>query len=336
MKCKINCRKFERTGVQMIKNKTKEMIIDASTAPTPSCHASSILPLPNGDLVAAWFGGKDEGALDVDIWVSVKSGGKWQKAVRVTANPELPHWNPVLFLRQDGTIYLYFKVGMKVRFWSTWRSASKDGGKSWSAPYELAPGDENNGRGPVKNKAIRLSDGRILAPASNETNDKWLCFTDTSKDDGDTWQRQADVATAEYVPMIQPSLWESAPGKVHMLTRTAEGFIYRSDSEDFGQTWSQAYKTDLLNNNSGLDLDRDDKGGLYLVSNPVGEDWGARTPLTLMYSADNGKTWEEILVLEDEPGEYSYPAIVHENNRLHITYTWRREFVAYWLIELEK
>lgn len=319
----------------MIKNKVKETVFDKTTAPTPSCHASTVLPLPNGDIVSAWFGGVEEGALDVDIWVSVKSGGKWGKAVRVTADPQMPHWNPVLFLRQDGTIYLYFKVGMKVRFWSTWRSESKDGGRTWSEPFELAPGDENNGRGPVKNKAIRLSDGRVLAPASSELNREWFCFTDTSFDEGDTWQRQADIPTEKYIPMIQPSLWESAPGKVHMLTRTAVGFIYRSDSEDYGQTWSVAYKTDLLNNNSGLDLAKDNKGGLYLVSNPVGENWGARTPLTLMYSGDNGKTWEEILVLENEPGEYSYPAIVFDKGKLHITYTWRRELIAYWLIELE-
>ncbi|NLP48653.1 MAG: exo-alpha-sialidase [Clostridiales bacterium] len=319
----------------MIRTKSKEMVFDELTAPTPSCHASTVLPLPNGDVVVSWFGGKEEGDNDVDVWVSVKSGGKWQKAVRVTADPNVPHWNPVLFLRQDGVIYLYFKVGQKVPVWGTWLSKSNDGGITWSEPFEIVPGDENNGRGPVKNKNIRLSDGRVLAPASSEHHRKWLSFTDTSTDDGDTWERQADVATGdEFVPMIQPSLWESAPGKVHMLTRTARGYIYRSDSEDYGQTWSEAYKTDLLNNNSGLDLDRDDKGGLYLVSNPIGEDWGARTPLTLMHSADNGDTWEEILVLEDEPGEYSYPAIVYKDGKLHITYTWKREKVAYWLLEL--
>ena len=39
------------------------------SAPFPSCHASTIAQLPTG-LVAAWFGGSDEGEADVGIWVS--------------------------------------------------------------------------------------------------------------------------------------------------------------------------------------------------------------------------------------------------------------------------
>src|SRR3546814_13002149 len=53
--------------------------------------------------------------------------------------------------------------------------------------------------------------------------------------------------------VIQPALWESAPGKVHMLLRSSAGVICRSDSEDYGKTWSPVYKTDLPNPNSGID-----------------------------------------------------------------------------------
>lgn len=322
----------------MITNTKKEMIFD-DIKPTPSCHASTVLPLPNGDILAAWFGGKEEGADDVDIWVSKRSDGKWCEAQRITAADDVPHWNPVLFLRLDGTVCLYFKVGKKIHSWQTWLSTSADNGSTWSTPQELVPGDKGNGRGPVKNKNIRLSDGRILAPASSELDGMWLSFVDMSFDDGASWQQQSDIETLEpgqeYIPMIQPTLWESSPGHVHMLTRTKVGLIYRSDSTDYGTTWSKAYKTPLLNNNSGIDLDKTDKGDLYLVSNPVAENWGKRTPLTLMHSADNGDTWEEVLVLEKKEGEYSYPAIVAEGNKLYITYTWNREKVAFWLVETE-
>ena len=53
--------------------------------------------------------------------------------------------------------------------------------------------------------------------------------------------------------MIQPTLWESKDGSVHMLTRTKLGKIYRSDSLDGGKTWCRAYATNLPNNNSGID-----------------------------------------------------------------------------------
>ena len=320
----------------MILNAKKEMVFNEK--PTENCHASTVLPLPNGEVLAAWFGGTKEGTDDVDIWLSIRSAGAWSEPHRVSAADDVPHWNPVLFLRLDGTVCLFFKVGKKVRLWHTWFSVSGDNGRTWSKPEELVKGDTGNGRGPVKNKNLRLSDGRVLAPASSETGGRWLCFVDMSFDDGKTWQKQPDVPTRKphrrYVPMIQPTLWESAPGKVHMLTRTNAGRIYRSDSGDWGAAWSMAYKTRLLNNNSGIDLAKTGNGELFLVSNPVAQNWGKRTPLTLMHSADNGETWEEVLVLEKDEGEYSYPAIVCKGKNLYITYTWKRERIAYWEIEL--
>jgi predicted neuraminidase len=46
--------------------------------------------------------------------------------------------------------------------------------------------------------------------------------------------------------------------------------------------------------------------------------------LSVALSAD-GKTWKDVLVLENEPGEYSYPAIIQAGDgTVHITYTWKR------------
>ena len=46
-------------------------------APFPSCHASTLVEHEPGKLLAAWFGGKDEGAKDVQIWASTFDGKKW-------------------------------------------------------------------------------------------------------------------------------------------------------------------------------------------------------------------------------------------------------------------
>lgn len=40
--------------------------------PTASCHASTVLPLADGRVVAAWFAGTKESADDVDILTSVR------------------------------------------------------------------------------------------------------------------------------------------------------------------------------------------------------------------------------------------------------------------------
>lgn len=328
-------------------NAIKEFI--CNPLPTPNAHASTVLPLPDGSVVAAWFGGTKEGKTDVDIWYCKRNENGWGTPKSVCRNKKIPHWNPVLFLKENGDILLFFKVGKSIPSWRTFVSVSTDSGESFGTPTELVKGDASGGRGPVKNKCLRLSDGRILAPASTE-NRGWNCFVDTSFDEGATWQKGAKIKTeriapilnslnehtSNLIPMIQPTLWESTEGKVHMLTRTAVGKAYRSDSDDFGKNWCTAYPTTLPNNNSGLDLVKTPDGSLYLLSNPVSENWGERSPLTLQKSCDNGATWETVLVLEEEKkdSEFSYPAIEYSNGALYLTYTYERVNVAFWKIEL--
>lgn len=288
----------------------KEFIFE--NKPTESCHASTVLPLDDGRVVAAWFAGTKESADDVDILTSVRSESGWSEPVRVSADSNIPHWNPVLFRRADGKIMLFFKVGKKIPMWKTYFSLS-DNGVDWSEPAELVPGDISGGRGPVKNKPIRLRSGRVIAPASDERN----------------------TLRGFYVPMIQPTLWQSEDGNVHMLTRTSRGRIYRSDSSDEGETWCRAYRTKMPNNNSGIDLVLAGNGKIYLVCNPVKKNWGGRSPLDLLVSEDGGETFNLLMRLEDrEGGEFSYPAITERDGVLHITYTYDREYIAYRQIKI--
>jgi predicted neuraminidase len=118
--------------------------------------------------------------------------------------------------------------------------------------------------------------------------------------------------------------------------RSTGAAIFRSDSFDGGKTWCCAYDTGLPNNNSGIDLVKTAGNELLLVSNPVGRDWGPRTPLVVSCSSDNGKNWKDILTLENENGEYSYPAIISEGTDVFVTYTWRRERIAFWHLECGK
>lgn len=305
--------------------------------PTEDCHASTVLPLDDGRVVSAWFAGTKEKSDDVNILTAVReSDGTWSTPVKVTADENIAHWNPVLFEKNDGTIALFFKVGREIDSWKTYVAYSKDG-KSWSEPKELVEGDESGGRGPVKNKPIRLSDGTVLAPASDESGKTWRAFVDVSNDDGETWER-TDFIEAKLgfvdVPMIQPTLWQSKDGSVHMLTRTKVGKIYRSDSFDNGKTWSKAYPTSLSNNNSGIDLDTDDSGRIFLVCNPYGLP-GVRTPLSLFVSTDDGKTFTRIKNFEVGLGEYSYPAIVVKGDTVHVTYTYERDYIVYWQIKMK-
>ena len=187
----------ETNPKKIIVSAEKEWIF--TEKPTDSCHASTVLPLDNGTVVAAWFAGSSESDDDVKILTSVRStDGKWGEPIRVSADPNVAHWNPVLFQNDDGTITLYFKVGKDTEYWKTYYSVSTDG-KNWAAPRELVPGDNSGGRGPVKNKPIRLKNGTIR-PSSAANTDASLTYRPTTARPG-----------TELPKLIRPSSASSRP-----------------------------------------------------------------------------------------------------------------------------
>ena len=305
------------------------------------CHASTLCILPDGALCAAWFGGDHEKAPNVGIWFSkCPRGGAWSDPVKVADRENIPCWNPVLFAADD-RLLLFYKVGKEIPTWQTMVKESFDGGETWSTEKEAVPGDIG-GRGPVKNKCITLADGAVLAPASTELNG-WNSFADRSEDGCRTWTRSENIIIDRtenpQAGIIQPTLWQDETGAVHMLLRSNTGDIYRSDSKDGGHTWSAAVPTGLPNNNCGIDVVRMESGRLVLVYNPVRGNWAARTPIAFIVSDDNGETWSEPQLLDHQPcdenavhAEFSYPAIVSDGNDVFITYTWKRQTVAFWQI----
>lgn len=329
-----------------VQNHIKQYLFE-DDRPFPSCHASTLIVLPNGEILSAYFAGTKEKDSDVGIWHSRRSiEGVWSKPVVLADEAGIAHWNPVLFRKPDGTLFLFYKVGHEITDWHTRVMTSTDNGLTWTAPKPLVEGDIG-GRGPVKNKPILLSSGAIIAPGSLEAlsdregfEEQWDVFVDISYDGGLTWKKSPvpfnhdAIAQKHDKPykatgVIQPTLWESEGGRVHMLMRSTGGHLYCSDSADMGETWCEAYPTALPNNNSGIDLVKMDNGLLALVFNPVSSTWGKRTPLVIRFSSDNGMTWGDEYTLENEPGGYAYPAVVSIGSDLFITYTWKRERIVF-------
>ncbi len=256
------------------------------------CHASTLVGLPNGAFIAAWFGGTREKHADTAIWCAQRQEGTWSAPRRIMKVNDQAHWNPVLFYEsptamQDGgrgRLHLWFKTGADVPTWRTWYAVSTDLGVTWKKAEPVQP-EQRLPLGPVKNKPIRLADGALLAGLSDEAcaqQTDWRAHTARSLDGGLTWGEIAavpvvrDPTTEQAIGVIQPALWESTPGCVHMLLRSTAGWLYRSDSTDNGETWSRR---------------RD---------------------------------------LEREPGEYSYPAIIPTARGMAISYTSNRKRISFW------
>ena len=333
--------------MKKIKVIKKQHISALGQEPFEQVHASGVALCGDGKLAAVWFGGTEEKNPDVRIWFSkTTDDGRWSRPVALSENNGIADWNPAL-LAQGNRLTLYYKEGKTTPEWRTFFRVSEDNGETWSESKLLVEGD-TFGRGPVKNKPIVLSNGDILAGASAEDTDgRWEIFTDLSSDNGVTWQmseiipfvrpyservyKSKEELNYKAEGLIQPTLWEhpSCDGRVSLLARSSFSAVYRSDSADFGKTWSVARPTKLPNNNSGLDVTRLDDGTLALIYNPVSKNWGPRSPLSVSLSFDNGETWEARVDLETVEGEFSYPAIISCGNRLYMTYTWNRRVVAY-------
>ena len=305
------------------------------TAPFPSVHASTIVETPAG-LIAAWFGGTREGASDVGIWVSRRVNGAWTTPVEVATGVQpdgsrLPCWNPVLFVMPDKTISLYYKVGPNPRAWWGMQRVSTDGGRTWGEARRLPDGV----LGPIKNKPVLLANGTIVSGSSTESADNpslWRIHFELSSDAGKTWTIARPPVTSGGAELhaIQPSILVHADGALQAVGRTRSGKIFETWSKDNGRSWTPVALTTLPNPSAGTDAVtlRDGRHLVIYNHTPKG-----RTPLNVAISKD-GKAWEAALVLENEPGEYSYPAVIQTGDGLvHFTYTWKREKIRHVVID---
>jgi predicted neuraminidase len=308
----------------------------------PQCHASTVAALADGRLAAAWFAGSAEGAPDTAIRGALFADGQWSVPQRWFRVSEEAHWNPVLGIAPDGRLHIWFKVGRDCAQWRTWHALSPDGGETWSTAEPFLP-DDVLARGPVRCPPIITTRGTWLAGGSEEQRPdadgrRWWPFIERSSDGGRRWTA-TPIRLISTAPAgtggIQPTLWESSAG-IHCLLRTGLGHLYRSDSADDGQSWCPAYPTALPNNNSGVAVAALGDGRLLLAWNPVSGDWGARTPLRLSLSDDNGQTWRTLRDLAEGFGEFSYPAIAVGSDCLTVTWTDRRQTIGWWQGALDR
>jgi predicted neuraminidase len=315
-------------------------------APFAAAHASTIVET-DGGLVAAWFGGSEEGNPDVGIWVSRRDGTRWSTPVEVAngAQPDgtrHPCWNPVLFLPSRGPLLLFYKVGPSPAAWWGLVRTSVDGGRTWSDPARLPDGI----LGPARAKPVELADGALLAGSSRE-HDGWVVRLERfARPGGPAAPSEADWRAALAAPAawrvtgplndpavfaaIQPTVLAHSPTLLQILCRSRQGVITEAWSKDGGRTWSPMTATRLPNPSAGIDAVRLADGRWLLVYNPTTRD---RTMLAVAVSRD-GTAWHEAVTLADSAGEYSYPAMIQTRDGLvHVTYTWNRVRIRHAVID---
>ena len=325
-----------------------------------TAHGPGLLELENGDMLCVWFAGSFEGNADVNvICARLKKGAdRWEEPVLVSHDPERSEQNPSLFSGPDGMVWAMYTSQLSrvegkdnMQFTSVVRcQKSTDGGKTWG-PYEtIFPEEGTFCRQPIQ----ILSNGRWIF--SN-----WLC-TDSadglsgdptafriSDDEGKTWRKVMMPASNGHV---HANVVELEPGHLAAFMRNREAYrIHRSESFDWGETWSEPKPTPLPNNNSSISAVKLASGRIAIAYNPTCTPdpkpgkaaWpGLRCPVAVALSEDGGLTFPIIRLMERGEGyigdenktnnkQYEYPYLMQSRDgMLHLAYAARtRQGVKY-------
>lgn len=298
-------------------------------APFPSCHASTIVEVKPRVFLCAFFGGTGEGNNDVGIWLSRRDGDGWSAPIEVAQHSGVPCWNPVLFQMPGGETLLFYKAGPSPREWSGLVKRSTDGGMTWSQE-ELFPAGV---LGPIRAKPILLNDGTLLCGSSVESWKTWACWMEMTSDAGKTWSKSTPIFVPNHLEgIIQPTVWVDDDGNIRMLARARGiGRIVKSISKDNGNTWAPGEPTELPNPSAGVDAVKMKDGRIALIYNHTES---GRHNLSIAISDDDGDTWKTAVTLENQPKEYSYPAIIQgSDGKLHASYTYNRERIKYVILD---
>lgn len=138
--------------------------------------------------------------------------------------------------------------------------------------------------------------------------------------------------------LIEPSIIELKSGRLVMLMRAEwGGFLWRSDSDDGGKTWCDAYCTDIPNPSTMAKLIRVPDGRIVLIHNNscgvVGQKPKNRDPLSIWVSNDEMESW---YIKEDiaTGGSLAYPhPMIRDDGKLVFVYDFDRRTVRY--VEVE-
>lgn len=318
-----------------------------------SVHAADLLELPNGDLLACWFAGSDEGNADISIVVSRLKAGEsaWSMGEVVSDDPSRSEQNPSLFLAPNGEVWLMYTAQVsrapehnphfnlqytaEIR-----RKISKDNGYTWGKTETMfaRPGSF------CRQKIQVLSSGRWVFG-------NWICFPDETRngsditvvqisdDEGKTWR---SVEVPDSAGRVHANLIETEPGKLTALFRSRfADNIYIAYSEDDGESWTSPVPTCLPNNNSSISAVRLQSGSLALIYNAERFNGDVtktvwpfqRCPVVFAISDDGGKTWPYRRVIEMGEGfvgeyndinnrRYEYPVMMQsKDGKIHAAYS---------------
>ncbi len=271
-------------------------------------HAPSITRLADGRLLSAWFSGPYEGSVHQLIFgcYSSDDGRAWDAGAVLNDQPRKSDFDPA-FISDGGRTWLFYSAGRWNRYpfvggrdkeklevgidsYQLFARYTDDSGRTWSEEKRIG---EQTGSGSRSN-GIKLSSGDLVLPMHRF--DSKAPAIMKSADGGVTWNYILGPTVPDGAFAAEPTIAECGSGKLLMLVRSRDGWMWSSESTDRGESWSPLLQSDLPAAASSHSLLRVSDGRLILTHNPSKPP--LRTPLTVRVSNDEGKTWNEPLEID--------------------------------------
>ena len=307
-------------------NSGKQIVLQLKPGPgNPRNSEGDFIHLKDGRIlfVYTYFtgGGGDHSKAHLAGCFSDDYGKTWtrEQAVILPNEGDMNTMSVSLLRLDNGNIAMFYLRKNSETDCIPYMRISTDETKSWGDAKRCI---QDTGYYVMNNdRAVQLENGRILLPVALHSWDsqelrnmgKIKCYY--SDDNGSTWHCSPEAANPERAVSQEPGIIELNDGKIMLFCRTGSGVQYLSFSEDRGETWSPLKPGKIRSPLSPASVERiPSTGDLMLIwnnnSNSSDKDSGRRTPLSLAISKDEGKSWEKVKTIENNPfGWYCYTAI---------------------------
>jgi hypothetical protein len=176
------------------------------------------------------------------------------------------------------------------------------------------------------------ADSQLQYRAGNEwadRNHRYVVGAMWSDDSGETFRLRGHITGGKHGWLIEPKVVELSDGRIVMLIRSQkDGWLWRSESADAGETWSPAVRTDIPNPSAKVKLLRSRGGKIFLIHNPAessGAIMAGRNPLSLWVSDDDMRSWRVKVDLVRDPApnvSLNYPDGYVDEERKELHFAW--------------
>jgi len=295
---------------------------------------------PHNNNIVAASRSFDDGETWTDIFELFRHSARGLWCTEIFTESELP----CMFIHTYNAETRYNEI-------KAFRSYTADSGNTWSEPGSLPGGLSNVS----VRQGIVLSNGDWLFPVYWQVVEKGWDSLDESKgwegrewpyscgvliscDKGECFQMCGDHRVQKNIS-ASTMFWENncievEPGHVIMLARASKaGYIYRSDSYDFGRTWTSMTATEIPNPDTKFSIAKIGNN-IILAHNPHFKPEGGyvnRLDLSLWVSGDGMKTWKTKLPLVVPDIPMFYPHMFCDDTKQMLYLVCENKYQSYFM-----